>query len=30
MWLAAYERIQRGVTGFGDAALAAANARPGE
>ena len=30
MWLAAYERIQRSVAGFGDAALAAANARPGE
>jgi ubiquinone/menaquinone biosynthesis C-methylase UbiE len=30
MWLAAYERIQRGVTGFGDAALAATDPRPGE
>ncbi len=30
MWLAAYGRIQRTVTGFGEAALAAADARPGE
>jgi ubiquinone/menaquinone biosynthesis C-methylase UbiE len=30
MWLAAYERIQRGIAGFGEAALAAAKARPGE
>jgi SAM-dependent methyltransferase len=30
MWLASYERIQRNIAGFGDAVLAAANARPGE
>lgn len=30
MWLAAYARIERGIQGFGEAALAAADARPGE
>jgi SAM-dependent methyltransferase len=30
MWLASYERIQRGIAGFGEAALAAAAAKPGE
>ncbi len=30
MWLAAYARIERGIQGFGEAALAAAAARPGE
>jgi SAM-dependent methyltransferase len=30
MWLAAYERIQRGIAGFGEAALKAAAAQPGE
>lgn len=30
MWLASYDRIQRGIAGFSDAALAAAAARPGE
>ncbi len=30
MWLAAYERILRGIAGFSDLALAAADARPGE
>ncbi|MBS0527224.1 MAG: methyltransferase domain-containing protein [Proteobacteria bacterium] len=30
MWLGAYERIQRGITGFSEVALGAANARPGE
>lgn len=29
-WLAAYERIQRGIAGFSDTTLAAADARPGE
>jgi len=29
-WLAAYQRIERSLTDFGGAALAAANARPGE
>ena len=30
MWLAAYARIERGIQDFGEAALAAADARPGE
>ena len=30
MWLASYDRIQKSIAGFGDAALAAAAARPGE
>ena len=30
MWLASYDRIQRGMAGFSEAALAAAAARPGE
>ncbi len=30
MWLAAYERIQRGIADFGAVALEAANAQPGE
>jgi ubiquinone/menaquinone biosynthesis C-methylase UbiE len=30
MWLGAYDRIQRGIQGFGEAALQAANAQPGE
>jgi len=30
MWLAAYDRIQRGIAGFGDATLEAAAAKPGE
>ncbi|HLG48550.1 MAG TPA: methyltransferase domain-containing protein [Reyranella sp.] len=30
MWLAAYERIQQGIAGFGEAVLKAANAQPGE
>jgi len=30
MWLAAYERIQRGIAGFSEMALKAADARPGE
>jgi SAM-dependent methyltransferase len=30
MWIAAYDRIQKSIAGFGDAALAAAAARPGE
>jgi SAM-dependent methyltransferase len=30
MWLASYDRIQRGIIGFGNAALAAAAAKPGE
>jgi SAM-dependent methyltransferase len=30
MWLGAYDRIQRGIAGFSEAALAAAAAQPGE
>jgi SAM-dependent methyltransferase len=30
MWLGAYDRIQRGIAGFSQLALAAADARPGE
>ena len=30
MWLGAYDRIQRGIAGFSDVALAAARAQPGE
>src|SRR6185437_3679055 len=30
MWLGAYDRIQRGIQGFGEVTLDAANARPGE
>jgi len=30
MWLASYERIQRSIAGFSEAALAAAAAKPGE
>jgi SAM-dependent methyltransferase len=30
MWLGAYDRIQRGIAGFSEIALKAANARPGE
>jgi len=30
MWLGAYDRIQRGIAGFSDAALGAARAQPGE
>jgi len=30
MWLASYDRIQRSITPFGNAALAAAAAKPGE
>jgi SAM-dependent methyltransferase len=30
MWLGAYERIQRGIAGFSEIALKAADARPGE
>ena len=30
MWLDAYERIQRGIAGFGEVVLKAADARPGE
>ena len=30
MWLGAYDRIQRGIQGFGEVTLEAANARPGE
>jgi SAM-dependent methyltransferase len=30
MWLAAYKRIERGITGFGESGLAAADAQPGE
>jgi SAM-dependent methyltransferase len=30
MWLASYDRIQRSIAGFGEAALAAAAAKPGE
>ena len=30
MWLAAYARIERGILGFGAAALDAAAVRPGE
>ncbi len=30
MWLASYDRIQKSIAGFGDAALAAAAAKPGE
>jgi SAM-dependent methyltransferase len=30
MWLGAYDRIQRGIAGFGEIALAAAGAQPGE
>jgi len=30
MWLAAYERIQRGIAGFSEVVLKAANAQPGE
>ena len=30
MWLASYDRIQKSISGFGDAVLAAAAAKPGE
>ena len=30
MWLASYDRIQRSIADFGEAALAAAAAKPGE
>src|SRR5258708_28601574 len=30
MWLASYDRIQRSIAGFGESALAAAAAKPGE
>jgi SAM-dependent methyltransferase len=30
MWIAAYERIQKSISGFSDSALAAAAAKPGE